>query len=110
MQKWIHQNVNNPTIDNDNGVLYTQQQVEEAVRIAIAHLLSPPNLDNSIPQSNSSPCEREALTVAQAAEMIGISKPKMYELLRARKIHSVNVGKKIIVSRQSLLEWLRGGK
>lgn len=89
--------------------LYTQNQVEEAVRVAMAHLLNQSNLDNSISQSNSPSTEREAITVSQAANIIGVSKPKMYEIIRSGKIRSINIGRKIIVSRQSLINWLRGG-
>ena len=97
-------------IDKVKDGLYTQEQVEDAVRIAISHLLAS-NLDNDIPQSNSpTQNEREALTVSQAAEIIGISMPKMYEIVRAKKVRSVRVGKKIIISRQSLFDWLRGGE
>lgn len=97
-------------IDKVKDSLYTQEQVEEAVRYAVSHLLAS-NLDNDIPQNNSpTQNEREALTVSQAAEILGISKPKMYEIVRARKVRSVHVGKKIIISRQSLFDWLTGGE
>ena len=42
--------------------------------------------------------------------MIGISKPSMYEVVRAGKVRSVKVGKKILISRQSLLDWLKKGE
>lgn len=97
-------------VDIKRCPLYTQDEVEEAVRIAITHLLRHQNLDNDISQSESSLHEREAITVSQAADMIGVSKPKMYEIVRSGKVRSINVGRKIIISRQSLLEWLRGGR
>ena len=50
------------------------------------------------------------LTVSEAAEMIGISKPSMYEVVRAGKVRSVKVGKKILISRQSLMDWLKKGE
>ena len=49
------------------------------------------------------------LTVQEAAEELGISKPKVYELVRAGKFHTVNIGKKILISRQSMLDWIKKG-
>ena len=92
-------------IDNKNPTLYTPEQVEtialQAVKLALQQVPTQ-HLDSSIPQISP------AMTVAKAAQMIGISKPTMYELIRSKTIHSVNVGKKILVSRQSLLDWLEG--
>lgn len=42
--------------------------------------------------------------------MIGISKPSMYEVVRTGKVRSVKVGKKILISRQSLMDWLKKGE
>ena len=49
------------------------------------------------------------LTVREAADMIGISKPKMYELIREGEIPSIHIGKKIVIARQALLDWLSEG-
>ena len=55
-------------------------------------------------------CERKVtLTVPEAAELIGICKPTMYEMVRAGKVRSVKIGKKILISRQSLMDWLKEG-
>lgn len=97
------------TVDNHSSNMYTRKQVEEAVRVAIAQLSLTPHLDNEISQSDSPSVNCETLTVSQAAELIGISKPKMYELIRTNAFRSINIGHKILVSRQSLLNWIRGG-
>ena len=57
----------------------------------------------------SSPGTKMTLTVREAAEMIGISKPKIYELIREGEIPSIHVGKKIVIARQALLDWLSEG-
>ena len=67
------------------------------------------HLKNDIPQQ-SSPENKVTLTVTEAAQLIGICKPKMYEIVRARKVRFVKVGKKILISRQSLLDWLKKGE
>ena len=33
----------------------------------------------------------------------------MYEMVRAGKVRSVKAGKKILISRQSLMDWLKKG-
>ena len=92
-------------IDNKNATMYPPDQVEiiskHAVIIALQQA-STLNLDSSIPQSSP------AITIAEAAQILRISKPKMYELIRSGQIRSINVGKKILVSRQSLFDWFEG--
>ena len=94
--------------------LYTKDEVLQAVETALsardgtAALQEPEHLDNSIPQQ-SSPGTKMTLSVREAAEMIGISKPKMYDLIREGEIPSIHVGKKIVIARQALLDWLSEG-
>ena len=104
---FITQQSTETEIDNKKPTLYTPEQVETIASQAAKYALqqvSTQHLDSSIPQISP------AMTVAEAAQMIGISKPTMYELIRSKRIHSVNVGKKILVSRQSLLDWVEGRK
>lgn len=94
-------------IDNNKPSLYTPEQVEAITAQAVKYALqqvSSQHLDSSIPQLSP------VITVVEAAEMIRISKPTMYELIRSNQIHSIRVGKKILVSRQSLLDWVEGRK
>ena len=93
--------------------LYTKDEVLQVVEAALnaldnteAPLQEPEHLDNDIPQQ-SSPENKVTLTVSEAAELIGISKPSMYEVVRAGKVRSVKVGKKILISRQSLMDWIQ---
>ena len=92
-------------IDNKNQTFYTSEQVEAIAMQAVKQALqqaTASHLDSSIPQFSP------AITVAEAAQILRVSKPSMYELIRSKQIHSVNIGKKILVSRQSLLDWFEG--
>ena len=96
--------------------LYTSEQVHRIVDLVLLQLDSagqndsePGHLENDIPQKASPSHEKLALSVTEAADLIGISKPKMYELVNSNRVHSVNVGKKILISRQSLMDWLQKG-
>ena len=98
-----------------NMRFYTNEQVHQIVDEllikldeAAVHDPEPEHLNNEIPQQ-SSPENKVTLTVSEAAEMIGISKPSMYEVVRAGKVRSVKVGKKILISRQSLMDWVKRG-
>ena len=98
-----------------NNNLYTKEQVHQVVEevlrkldITTASQQEPEYLDNSIPQQ-SSPGTKMTLSVREAAALIGISKPKMYELIHENEIPSIHVGKKIVIRRQSLLDWLSEG-
>ena len=95
--------------------LYTEEQVHQVVDEVLrrlgstAALQEPEHLDNSTSQQ-SSPGTKMTLSVREAAELIGISKPKMYELIHSNEIPSIHVGKKIVIARQALLDWLSKGE
>ena len=99
-------------IDDMNMRFYTNEQVHQIVDQLLLQFdeaapgPEPAHLKNDIPQQ-SSPENKVTLTVSEAAEMIGISKPSMYEVVRAGKVRSVKVGKKILISRQSLMDWIQ---
>ena len=101
-------------IDTGQRISYTPLQVceiaKQAAQYAVEQFLSTLNLDNDIPENASLPTGKLTVTVDEAAKMVGISKPKMYEIVRSRSVRSINVGKKILISRQSLVDWIeRGG-
>ena len=95
--------------------LYTKDEVLQAFETALGALketgapsVEPEHLDNSTSQQ-SSPGTKMTLSVREAAELIGISKPKMYELIHSNEIPSIHVGKKIVIARQALMDWLSEG-
>ncbi len=94
--------------------LYTKEQVhqilDELLRrldCAVAPQMEPEHLDNDIPQNSSPEDTKLTVTVPEAARLVGICNPKMYELVRAGTIRSIKVGKKILVSRKSLIDWIQ---
>lgn len=96
--------------------LYTTEEVHQVVDEVLRRLDNtmvpmpePANLDNDISQNSSPENTKVTLTVPEAARLIGISNPKMYELVRAGKVRNVRVGKKILISRKSLMDWLMKG-
>ena len=46
--------------------------------------------------------ERRTLTVAEAAELLGISRGTAYECVRTGEIPSVNFGRRVLIPRQRL--------
>lgn len=46
------------------------------------------------------------LSIPEAAEVIGISKTKMYELARTKGFPTIQVGKRILVSAKGLERWV----
>ena len=96
--------------------LYTQDQVVQIVEIAIQSLQRRGeqnnlrmNLDNEIAQTDMSPGTKQTLTVSEAAEILGVSKPMVYSLIRDGSIPAINVGKKILISKLVLSVWLKNG-
>ena len=95
--------------------LYTKDEVLQAVETALSALdntaapaQEPMHLDNSISQQPL-PGTKMTLSVSEAAKMIGISKPKVYDLIREEQLPGIHVGKKIVIPRQAVIDWLSGG-
>ena len=103
------------TLTDQTAVLYTKEQVENIVEMVIQKLFqrgSVPtemNLDNSTSQQPK-PSTKMTLSVNEAAELIGISRPKVYDLLRDGTLPSIHVGKKIVIPRQAVIDWLSEGE
>ena len=95
-------------------VMYTSEQVQQILDMVVRSLSRQGqnnalvNLDNVINQVTPSDA-KITLTVTEAADMLGISLPKMYEIVRMGRIPSIRVGKKIVISRQAVLDWLKEG-
>ena len=96
--------------------IYSEEQVRQVVEEVLRRLngtaalqQEPEHLDNDTPQNSSPEGTKMTLTVQEAAKLVGICKPKMYELVRAGRVRSIKAGKKILISRSSLMDWLTKG-
>jgi len=58
----------------------------------------------------SSPKNDEVMTVKEAAELLRISLPKMYEFARSGRIRMLQVGRRVLISRSSLMALLQEGE
>jgi excisionase family DNA binding protein len=62
-------------------------------------------------RSNGAPSHLQAtLTVAQAAEVIGIGRSSAYEAVRTEEIPSIRIGTRIRIPTARLFEYLASGK
>ena len=52
--------------------------------------------------------EKRSYSVAEAAEILGVSKRSVYNLCAAEAFKTVRIGKKLRISRRSFDEWLDG--
>ncbi len=94
--------------------LYTKEQVNEIVALALQRVLTegqvaPANLENEKAQCEMSPHAKLTCTVSEAAQILGVSKPTMYDLVHKGTIPSTKVGRKILISRHVLTNWLENG-
>lgn len=51
--------------------------------------------------------ERATMTVKEAAAFIGVSMPTAYELAHSAGFPSFNIGKKLLVDRAGLNDWIK---
>jgi len=54
--------------------------------------------------------ERISVSILEAAKMLGISKPHFYPLIKEGKVRTVKIGRRTLVSVQSLRELVDGKK
>ena len=110
-----HQQLEATPLTERTSIVYTADQVEQIVELLFQkftqHISSPTaaNLDSSISQQPM-PDTKLTLSVNEAAKMIGISKPKVYDLIRDGDLVSIHVGKKIVIPKQAVTDWLSGGE
>lgn len=50
--------------------------------------------------------EKLTLTIAEAAELVGVSTSKMYQLARIKGFPAIRVGKRVLVSAKKLPIWV----
>ena len=57
--------------------------------------------NKDIKSAELSPKDSEVMTVKEAAAVLRISLPKMYEFARNGRVHFISVGRRILISRSS---------
>lgn len=50
--------------------------------------------------------DKIAINVSEAAKRLGVSRPKMYEIMRRDDFPAVRMGGRILISQRGLDEWL----
>lgn len=94
---------------NQNTGNYTRDQVHQLVD----SLLDAFSADNSAEKLDNSKtlqgyAQKLTLTVQEAANQIGVSKPAIYKLLEDGDIHAIRIGRKILIPREAVTDYLRG--
>jgi excisionase family DNA binding protein len=51
--------------------------------------------------------ERKVYTARQVGRMLGLSKPRIYELLRSNQIPNIRLGRRVVIPVAAFEEWLR---
>ena len=103
-----------PEIQTDGNEQYAifaelhhiSHQLEELIGLVKCDIFE----KTELPQADLSPKESEVMTVTEAAELLRISLPKMYEFAKSGKIHSIKVGRRILISRSSLMALIKEGE
>ena len=84
---------------------HISHQLEELIGLVRGDTMSNENI-----QTDLSPKENEVMTVKEAAALLRISLPKMYEFAKSGKIHSIEVGRRVLISRSSLMALIKEGE
>ena len=95
----------NETLSSSAELHYIAELLEELI------LLIKGNTDQKeCITAASSPKNDEVMTVKEAAELLRISLPKMYEFARSGRIRMLQVGRRVLISRSSLMALLQEGE
>lgn len=102
------------SVDNLVLAAYTETELGNIIESAILRALQkmPPasmNLDNRTEGCTSMPYPKTTLTIQEAAQMLGVSKPKMYELAKQKDFPAIHIGKRIVISTVAFREWIQRG-
>ena len=89
---------------------YTEADLSGIIRKAFQEvMLTFMESEESQGENNSAPNISDSkltLSVQEAAELIGISKPTMFDLLNSGAISHKRIGRKIIISHQAVVDWI----
>ena len=85
---------------------HISEQLDELVRLIKDSTFETTERAGVKPSSTDS----EVMTVKEAAAMLRISLPKMYEFARSGKVHTLEIGRRVLVSRSSLMALLQEGE
>ena len=97
--------------EKENLSLSTEiHHVSELLEELISLLKDGTNHKKEMISAELSPKDSEVMTVREAAAVMRISLPKMYEVARSGRVHSISVGRRVLISRSSLMALLREGE
>ena len=100
-----------PSFMQEQG-FYTEADIRKIIREAVqevitAWMTAADEDDDETPEARYAAVGvKLTLSVQEAADLIGVSKPKMFELLHSGEISYKKFGKKILISYQGLVDWI----
>ena len=101
-------NASAPAFQQERG-FYTEADIrmiiKSAAQEAIATMMVEEEAENAADEEQKKP-EKLTVSVQEAADIVGVSKPIMFELLHNGIISHKRIGKKILISYKTLVEWV----
>lgn len=99
------------TLKDENFTLSEELHHVSELLEELVHLLKgSTDQTKEIISEKLSPKESEVITVKEAAAVMRISLPMMYEFAKSGRVHAINVGRRVLISRSSLMALLREGE
>ena len=89
--------------------LYTEADIRMIIKSTVQGVLSTILLDEEseiTANEDQKKPEKLTVTVQEAADILGVSKPTMFELLHTGSINYKRIGKKILISYKNLVDWV----
>jgi excisionase family DNA binding protein len=101
-------NASSPALPQER-FFYTEADIimiiKRAVQEAIATMMVDEQPGNAADDDQKKP-EKLTVSVQEAADIVGVSKPTMFELIHTGSINHKRIGKKILISYKNLVDWV----
>lgn len=56
------------------------------------------------------PVAERTISITEVAELLGVSRPTVYEAIRRNQLPAVRVGKRIVIPRARFMRWFEGSE
>ena len=101
-------NASTPTLPQER-CFYTEADIRMIIKSTVQEVLSTilldeePEITDNVDQKKP---EKLTVTVLEDADILGVSKPKMLELIHTGAINHKRIGRKILIPYKALVDWV----
>lgn len=93
-------------VDRRTGKIISAPEITQEQRDLLWEIVVRSWAERNIDKLVELPVEKKTLSVAEAAQVVGVSTRYMYDLVKTEGFPTIRVGKRLLVSAKGLERWL----